>query len=129
MTSDSYFFVQEPPATGTLRELVEQVSQPSTSAQLLAPPNAKWAAAIIDDRLSHQSSVKSILAQVFSALEFMHDEHLVHLNVTADSVLLFAGPRDGASSSFKAKLTDFGMMRQKGQMVKKIDDQWAINYQ
>lgn len=62
----------------------------------------------IDER-----DLKVILRQIIPALEFMHSKELVHRDVRAENILIF-------NKDFtKVKLTDFGLTRKAGTLVKK----------
>lgn len=88
-SSDSYYFTQELAPCGNLREMV-QTGLPDAISQ-------------------------NIISQVVSALEFMHNEGLVHRNLRAENVLVF-------SPAFtKVKLADFGLTRKQGTLVKHLD--------
>uniref|UniRef100_A0A915L1Q5 Protein kinase domain-containing protein n=1 Tax=Romanomermis culicivorax TaxID=13658 RepID=A0A915L1Q5_ROMCU len=75
------------------------------------------------------SIVRKIIAQVVSAVEFMHNEKLVHQNLTAENVVVFDTRPDG---SWKTKITDFGCTRQKGILAKRRaeddEDAWILLY-
>lgn len=36
-----------------------------------------------------EANTKKVFAGILSALEFMHDEHLVHRNLKAENILIF----------------------------------------
>ncbi|CAN8003220.1 unnamed protein product [Ixodes hexagonus] len=81
-------------------------------AQEVAPYGDLWHAVEyyggIDER-----DLKIILRQIIPALEFMHSKELVHRDVRAENILIF-------SKDFsKVKLTDFGLTRKAGTLVKK----------
>lgn len=81
-------------------------------AQEVAPYGDLWHAVEyyggIDER-----DLKVVLRQIIPALEFMHSKELVHRDVRAENILIF-------SKDFtKVKLTDFGLTRKAGTLVKK----------
>ncbi|RWS13177.1 hypothetical protein B4U79_14740 [Dinothrombium tinctorium] len=83
-------------------------------AQEVAPLGDLWQAVErtggfgMDER-----DVKIVVQQISSALEFLHDKELVHRDVRAENILIF-------SPDFsRVKLTDFGLTRRAGTLVKK----------
>lgn len=60
-----------------------------------------------------ESDAKIVMEQITSALEFLHDKELVHRDVRAENVLIFS------PDLTKVKLTDFGLTRKAGTLVKK----------
>lgn len=95
-TVDSFLFVQDYIPYGNLREAVEN----SGSG--------------LQDVV-----VQMVVGQIVSALEFMHTEGLVHRNINANNVLVFA------KDLSKVRISDFGMTRQQGTLIKHTD---SVNY-
>jgi len=60
-----------------------------------------------------EKSVKIVIEQIVSALQFMHDLELVHRDVRAENILIYN------PNLSKVKLTDFGLTRRVGTLVKK----------
>ncbi|GMT35845.1 hypothetical protein PFISCL1PPCAC_27142, partial [Pristionchus fissidentatus] len=89
----AFFFVQELCPFASLRELIEH------------SPNG----------LS-EDNTKKVMLSVLSAVEFMHNENLVHRNLKAENVLIF----DQKDYS-KVKVTDFGMTRKVDTQVKHLE--------
>ena len=93
---------------------------------------------IVPRRGLAETTAKTVAAQVGSALEFMHGRGLVHRDVKPENVLLFVDdrpPSNSASSStttmtttissssltnLRVKLTDFGMTKRAGTLVRKV---------
>lgn len=59
---------------------------------------------------------KRVAKQIASALDFLHDHHLVHRDVKLDNVLVFR------SDFSKVKLSDFGECRKKGSQVIRFNE-------
>lgn len=59
---------------------------------------------------------KRVAKQIASALDFLHDHHLVHRDVKLDNVLVFR------SDFAKVKLSDFGECRKKGSPVVRFNE-------
>lgn len=57
---------------------------------------------------------KRVAKQISSALDFLHDQNLVHRNVKVDNVLIFK------LDFSKVKLSDFGECRRKGTIVQRF---------
>ncbi|XP_018494675.1 serine/threonine-protein kinase SBK1 [Galendromus occidentalis] len=81
-------------------------------AQEVAPLGDLWQVIEQEGGLE-ESDLKIVLRQIVPALEFMHSKDLVHRDVRAENILLFT--RDLR----KVKLTDFGLTRRAGTLVKK----------
>ncbi|XP_022668937.1 serine/threonine-protein kinase SBK1-like [Varroa jacobsoni] len=81
-------------------------------AQEVAPLGDLWQV-IEQEGGIEEAELKIVLQQVVPALEFMHSKGLVHRDVRAENILLFS--RDLR----KVKLTDFGLTRRAGTLVKK----------
>ncbi|GMR62946.1 hypothetical protein PMAYCL1PPCAC_33141 [Pristionchus mayeri] len=94
-TSDdsAFFFVQELCPSASLRELIEH------SVNGLGEDNTK-----------------KVMLSVLSAVEFMHNENLVHRNLKAENILIF-DPKDLS----KVKITDFGLTRKVDTQVKHLE--------
>lgn len=60
-------------------------------------------------------SAKLVVTQIASALDFMHSKQIVHRDLKPENVLMFK------SDFSRVKLTDFGLSRKEGTIVKKID--------
>ncbi|KAK4337207.1 hypothetical protein RND71_043306 [Anisodus tanguticus] len=60
-----------------------------------------------------ERNAKVIVEQLTKAIEFMHQKNLVHRDIRAENVLVFA------PDFSKIKLTDFGLTRKAGTLVKK----------
>ena len=60
-----------------------------------------------------EHDVKLVVEQLASAIEFLHEKFLVHRDVRAENVLLFTPDYS------RVKLTDFGLTRRAGALVKK----------
>jgi serine/threonine-protein kinase SBK len=60
--------------------------------------------------------VKEIFSKVLSAVEFMHNENLVHRNLKAENILIF----DKTNYS-RVKITDFGLTRKIDSTVKYLE--------
>lgn len=91
-TTDTFLFVQDFIPYGNLRDAVE----------------------------AHGSGlqdvvVQMVVGQIVSALEFMHCEGLVHRNLNSNNVLVFA------KDLSKIRISDFGMTRQQGTLIKHTD--------
>jgi serine/threonine-protein kinase SBK len=69
-----------------------------------------------------EAQVKLMANQVVSALEFMHQVHLVHRDVTPDNVLVFK------SNLSLVKLCDFGCTRQQGSLVVRADSSQNLSF-
>ncbi|CAJ0609390.1 unnamed protein product [Cylicocyclus nassatus] len=95
----AFFFVQEFCPRASLREAVEATNQQGIG----------------------EANTKKVFAAVLSAIEFMHDENLVHRNLKAENILLF----DSHDLS-RAKLTDFGLTRKVDTTVKYLE--YVNNY-
>uniref|UniRef100_A0A914Y892 Protein kinase domain-containing protein n=1 Tax=Panagrolaimus superbus TaxID=310955 RepID=A0A914Y892_9BILA len=89
----AFFFVQEFCPHASLREAVE------------ASPGGIG-----------ETAVKEILSKVLSAVEFMHNENLVHRNLKAENILIF----DKTNYS-RVKITDFGLTRKIDSTVKYLE--------
>ncbi|CAF3683645.1 unnamed protein product [Adineta steineri] len=89
-TTDAYVIVQEFAPLGDLFESI--------------PPQ----------RGLPEKAVKTIMKQVASALEFMHDKGLVHRDVKPENVMIFD------ADFHKVKLIDFGMTRKCGTYVRRL---------
>ncbi|KAI6241651.1 putative serine/threonine-protein kinase C01C4.3 [Aphelenchoides fujianensis] len=89
----AFYFVQEFCPHGSLREMVEGSSGGIGEA-----------------------ATKGILLSVLSAVEFMHNENLVHRNLKAENILIFS--HDDYS---KVKISDFGLTRKAGTTVKHLE--------
>uniref|UniRef100_A0AC34FA99 Protein kinase domain-containing protein n=1 Tax=Panagrolaimus sp. ES5 TaxID=591445 RepID=A0AC34FA99_9BILA len=89
----AFFFVQEFCPHASLREAVE-ASQGGIG----------------------ETAVKEILSKVLSAVEFMHNENLVHRNLKAENILIF----DKTNYS-RVKITDFGLTRKIDSTVKYLE--------
>ncbi|CAF0809595.1 unnamed protein product [Rotaria sordida] len=61
-----------------------------------------------------ERAVKTIIKQVASALEFMHDNGLVHRDVKPENVMIFD------AAFHRVKLIDFGMTRKYGSYVRRL---------
>ncbi|CAF0786404.1 unnamed protein product [Adineta ricciae] len=89
-TADAYIIVQEYAPLGDLFESI--------------PPQ----------RGLPERAVKTIMKQVASALEFMHEQGLVHRDVKPENIMIF-------DADFrKVKLIDFGMTRRCGSYVRRL---------
>ncbi|XP_022247964.1 serine/threonine-protein kinase SBK1-like [Limulus polyphemus] len=88
-TTDYYIFAQEVAPSGDLWQVIEKQNG------------------------MEENDVKLVVKQVTSALEFMHSKDLVHRDVRAENVLIFQ------TNFTKVKLTDFGLTRRAGTLVKK----------
>uniref|UniRef100_A0AC35G1I2 Protein kinase domain-containing protein n=1 Tax=Panagrolaimus sp. PS1159 TaxID=55785 RepID=A0AC35G1I2_9BILA len=89
----AFFFVQEFCPHASLREAVE-ASQGGIG----------------------EIAVKEIFSKVLSAVEFMHNENLVHRNLKAENILIF----DKTNYS-RVKITDFGLTRKIDSTVKYLE--------
>uniref|UniRef100_A0A7E4UPQ2 Protein kinase domain-containing protein n=1 Tax=Panagrellus redivivus TaxID=6233 RepID=A0A7E4UPQ2_PANRE len=94
----AFFFVQEFCPYASLREAVE------------AAPNGLT-----------EETTKAIMNGVLSAIEFMHNENLVHRNLKTENVLIF----DNKTYS-RVKITDFGLTRKIDSTVKHLE--YVTNY-
>ncbi|XP_076373131.1 serine/threonine-protein kinase meng-po-like [Tachypleus tridentatus] len=83
-------------------------------AQEVAPSGDLWQI-IKNQNGLEENDVKLVVKQITSALEFMHSKDLVHRDVRAENILVFQ------SNFTKVKLTDFGLTRRSGTLVKKRD--------
>ncbi|ULT81887.1 hypothetical protein L5515_017562 [Caenorhabditis briggsae] len=95
----AYFFVQEFCPRASLREAVEATNQAGIG----------------------EANTKKVFAAVLSAIEFMHDENLVHRNLKAENILIF-----DANDYSKVKVTDFGLTRKVDTTVKYLE--YVNNY-
>lgn len=62
-----------------------------------------------------EGKVKAVAKQISSALDFMHSKQLVHRDIKPQNVLVF----NTEVTSFHVKLTDFGLTKRVGTLVKK----------
>ncbi|CAG2163136.1 unnamed protein product [Oppiella nova] len=90
-TSEHYYFAQEMAPFGDLWQSVERTNGVGLN----------------------ERDVKIVVEQICSALEFMHDKELVHRDVRAENILIYS------PNLTKVKLTDFGLTRKVGTLVKK----------
>ncbi|KAE9555838.1 hypothetical protein FO519_000923 [Halicephalobus sp. NKZ332] len=88
----AFFFVQEFSPHASLREAIE--SSPGGIGE---------------------TATRLILCKVLSAIEFMHNENLVHRNLKAENILLFD------KEFTKVKITDFGLTRKVDTTIKYIE--------
>ncbi|KAK6766658.1 hypothetical protein RB195_026129 [Necator americanus] len=95
----AFFFVQEFCPRASLREAVEATNQQGIG----------------------EANTKKVFGAVLSAIEFMHNENLVHRNLKAENILLF-----DSNDFSKAKLTDFGLTRKVDATVKYLE--YVNNY-
>uniref|UniRef100_A0A8R1HJZ2 Protein kinase domain-containing protein n=1 Tax=Caenorhabditis japonica TaxID=281687 RepID=A0A8R1HJZ2_CAEJA len=95
----AFFFVQEFCPKASLREAVEATNQAGIG----------------------EANTKKVFAAVLSAIEFMHDENLVHRNLKAENILIFDAHDYG-----KVKVTDFGLTRKVDTTVKYLE--YVNNY-
>ncbi|KAJ1363905.1 hypothetical protein KIN20_023868 [Parelaphostrongylus tenuis] len=95
----AFFFVQELCPRASLREAVEATNQQGIG----------------------ETNTKMVFSAVLSAVEFMHNENLVHRNLKAENILLF-----DSNDFSKAKLTDFGLTRKVDSAVKYLE--YVNNY-
>ncbi|CAI5455331.1 unnamed protein product [Caenorhabditis angaria] len=95
----AFFFVQEFCPCASLREAVENTNQTGIG----------------------EEKTKKVFAAVLSAIEFMHDENLVHRNLKAENILIF-----DAQDYSKVKVTDFGLTRKVDATVKYLE--YVNNY-
>ncbi|PIO64550.1 hypothetical protein TELCIR_13818 [Teladorsagia circumcincta] len=95
----AFFFVQQFCPSASLREAVEATNQQGIG----------------------EVNTKKVFGAVLSAIEFMHNENLVHRNLKAENILLF----DNNDYS-KAKITDFGLTRKVDAAVKYLE--YVNNY-
>ncbi|EYB99618.1 hypothetical protein Y032_0121g961 [Ancylostoma ceylanicum] len=95
----AFFFVQEFCPRASLREAVEATNQQGLG----------------------EANTKKVFGAVLSAIEFMHNENLVHRNLKAENILLF-----DSNDFSKAKLTDFGLTRKVDAAVKYLE--YVNNY-
>nr|XP_027199769.1 serine/threonine-protein kinase SBK1-like [Dermatophagoides pteronyssinus] len=90
-THDHYYFAQEIAPFGDLQQAVLRTNGAGLE----------------------EKSVKIVVEQIVSALHFMHDMELVHRDVRTENVLIYN------PNLSKIKLTDFGLTRRVGTLVKK----------
>ncbi|CAB3399296.1 unnamed protein product [Caenorhabditis bovis] len=95
----AFFFVQEFCPKASLREAVEATNQTGIG----------------------EANTRKVLTAVMSAIEFMHDENLVHRNLKAENILIFE-----ANDFSKVKVTDFGLTRKVDATVKYLE--YVNNY-
>ncbi|VDM53653.1 unnamed protein product [Angiostrongylus costaricensis] len=95
----AFFFVQEFCPRASLREAVEATNQQGIG----------------------EANTKMVFSAVLSAVEFMHNENLVHRNLKAENILLF-----DSNDFSKAKITDFGLTRKVDSAVKYLE--YVNNY-
>ncbi|XP_069123077.1 serine/threonine-protein kinase SBK1-like [Argopecten irradians] len=62
-----------------------------------------------------EKDVKNVIRQVSSALDFMHSNGLVHRDIKPENILIFE------QDFSKVKLTDFGMTRKEGLVLRKVN--------
>ncbi|XP_033753649.1 serine/threonine-protein kinase SBK1-like [Pecten maximus] len=62
-----------------------------------------------------EKDVKNVIKQVSSALDFMHSNDLVHRDIKPENILIFE------QDFSKIKLTDFGMTRKEGLVLRKVN--------
>ncbi|PAV59776.1 hypothetical protein WR25_26470 [Diploscapter pachys] len=90
----AFFFVQEFCPRASLREAVEATNQTGIG----------------------EVKTKQVFTAVMSAIEFMHDENLVHRNLKAENILIF-----DSNDFSKVKVTDFGLTRKENATVKYLE--------
>ncbi|VDL62874.1 unnamed protein product, partial [Nippostrongylus brasiliensis] len=95
----AFFFVQEFCPRASIREAVEATNQQGIG----------------------EANTKKVFGAVLSAIEFMHNENLVHRNLKAENILLF-----DSSDYNKVKITDFGLTRKVDSTVKYLE--YVNNY-
>ncbi|CAD6190636.1 unnamed protein product [Caenorhabditis auriculariae] len=99
VNDSAFFFVQEFCPRASLREAVEATNQNGIG----------------------EANAKKVFAAVLSAMEFMHDENLVHRNLKAENILIF-----DTHDFSKVKVTDFGLTRKVDATVKYLE--YVNNY-
>ncbi|KJH44629.1 hypothetical protein DICVIV_09350 [Dictyocaulus viviparus] len=100
----AFFFVQQLCPKASLREAVEATNQQGIG----------------------EKHTKMVFSAVLSAIEFMHNENLVHRNLKAENILLFDSNDFSKTFHYQAKITDFGLSRKVGSAVKYLE--YVNNY-